>query len=149
MPATVTLVTTTLADAVGPSDTRVKLASTSGVLPGMRLYVDGELMAVFLLAVDPWVEVRRGVDGTASAAHPSSVTVYIGRADQFYSQDPTGRPNAAIPVSPYINATSGRIWFAQGDANATADRWWQLQTTTHGIGSLGIRTVALSPDTST
>lgn len=149
MPATVTLSTTTLSAAVGASDTRVRLASTSGLFAGTRLYVDGELMQVVGLDVDSWVNVKRGVDGTIGAAHPSSVTVYIGRADQFYDHDPVGRPDASILVSPYINAVSGKVWFAQGDASNTANRWWQLQTVSYETGALGIRSTTLEPTVST
>lgn len=149
MPATVTLSTTTLTNDVDASATRIKVASTTGMLAGYRLYLDGELMQVVSLDVDPWVNVKRGVDNTVGSAHPSLATLYIGRADQFYSQDPAGRPNAAVLVSPYINVTNGTVWHAQGDASATADRWWEKQTATHGIGSLGVRTVTYSPESST
>ena len=115
MPATVTLPTTTLGVGVLDKDTLVSLASTSGVFAGIRLFIDGELMKVVSLDVDPWVRVIRGVDGTSAAPHPSTATVYIGRGDQFYQNDPVGRPPAAIPVSPYINVINGSVWFAQGD----------------------------------
>ena len=46
MPATVTLATTTLTGAVGPSNDTVVLASTAGVLPGLRLFIEGELFKV-------------------------------------------------------------------------------------------------------
>jgi hypothetical protein len=149
MPATVTLSTTTLTYGVGPAAGRIALDSTDGITPNIRLFIDGELMKVISLDVAPWVNVARGVDGTSGASHPSEATVYIGRADQFYSQDPVGRPDAAIRVSPYINAINGRVWFAQGDANTTANRWWQLQTTTYGIGPLGVRTATVDLTEST
>jgi hypothetical protein len=151
MPATVTLSTTTLAVSVGVSDTRIKVGSTSGLTPGTRLYVDGEQMRFVSVDVDPWINVRRGVDGTASAAHPSSATVYIGRADQFYSIDPTGRPPDVIPVSPYINVINGSVWFAQGDSqpDGQANRWWQKVTNTYGTGALGVRTTTQDPTAST
>lgn len=147
MPATVTLSTTTLAEAVGPSDTLLKLASTSGVLPGMRLFLDGELVRVQALGVVAGlVSVIRGDAGTGGSPHVSGVTVYIGEAHQFYQRDPVGRPPAVIPVSPWINVLSGSVWFAQGDAlpAATAERWWQKQVTTHDVGALGVRTT--TPD---
>lgn len=151
MPATVTLSTTTLSEAVTSSAGRIKVASTSGLLTGTRLFVNGELMAVIRLDVDPWVNVARGVDGTASAPHASSATAYIGRADQFYTSDPVGIPAAAIPVSPHINAQNGKVWWAQGDTlpEGNANRWWQLQSETHGTGALGIRTTTLEPESST
>jgi hypothetical protein len=151
MPATVTLSTTTLAAPTGPSDREVKVVSTSGITPGIHLYVEGELMFVVSLGVGTLVDVLRGRDGTAGARHEGGSTVYIGRADQFYSQDPVGIPPAAVLVSPWINATNGTIWFAQGDAlpSATSRRWWQKQTATFDIGPLGVRTTILSPTSST
>ena len=150
MPATTTLSTTTLSAPIGPADTRVRLTSTSGLLVGTRLFVDGELMRVQSLDVDSWVNVKRGIDGTASVAHDPQTLVYIGEAHQFYCQDPVGRPQAAIPVSPYINVSNGAVWFARGDASSTtANRWWQRQTTTYVAGSLGIPTTTLDPTVST
>ena len=151
MPATVTLSTTTLAAPVDSRTGRIKVASTSGLFTGYRLWVDKELMSVVSLDVDPWVNVKRGVDGTSSSAHSSSATLTIGRADQFYTSDPVGIPAAAILVSPYINVLNGKVWFAQGDTlpDGNSNRWWQEQTATRDIGPLGIRTTTLDPEAST
>lgn len=149
MPATVTLSSTTLADGINDSATRISVASTSGLIPGLRLYIEGELLTVLRLDVDPWVFVTRGVDGTSSSAHSAGALAYIGRADQFYSGPPVGRPQNAIPVSPYIDVINGKVYFAQGDASATQSRWWQLQTSIPGTTSLGVRTTTLDPTVST
>src|SRR5688572_177597 len=108
MPATTTLSTTTLSSGVALSDNVVQLASTSGLVAGTRLYVDGELLEVISVGVGG-TKVRRGVDGTKGTAHVAGETVYIGQAHQFYSQDPKGRPPAEILVSPYINVVNGSI----------------------------------------
>lgn len=150
MPATVTLTSTTMAAAVDRSNGRIKVTSTSGMTPGVRLYVNGELMTVIRLEPDPWVSVIRGVDGSRASAHPAGDVVYIGRADQFYSQPPQGRPDAAIEVSPYIDVINGVVYFAQGDTtpSATADRWWAAQTNTRTLQPLGVRTSTLDPTSS-
>lgn len=150
MAATVTLSSTTLAENVSDSAGQIKVASTAGMIPGYRLYLDGELMSVISLAVDPWVNVLRGRDGTHSAPHQSSSVIYIGRGDRFYEQDPTGRPPAAVPVVPYINVVNGTVWLPQGDESpsATANRWWQKQATSYDIGALGVRTTTTSPTVS-
>jgi hypothetical protein len=147
MPATVTLSTTTLSTAVGPGDTSILVASTSGLVNGTRLFVDRELMAVAGLGVGTAVNVIRGVDGTSATPHDSSSLIYIGRADQFYSQDPVGAPPEAIPVSPYINVTTGGIWFAQGDTLPPmfGYRWWQPAVTTYTTGALGVRQTTQDP----
>jgi hypothetical protein len=147
LPATVTLSTTTLAQSVGSGDRQVKVLSTSGLIPGLRLFVDGELMTVVSLGIDSWVNVLRGVDGSAAQAHSSGNTIFIGRGDQFYSSDPTGEPPAAVPVDPYINVINGAVFYAQGDS--LTKRWWQKRTTTYEIGALGIPHEVNDPASST
>lgn len=149
MPATVTLSSTTLAVEAQASDSSIKVDSTSGLTPGIRLFCEGELMTVVSLGIDPWVNVRRGVDGTSALYHEPTATIYIGRADQFYAADPVGSPKEVFAVSPYINAVNGAIWFAQGDPVQGAYRWWQKQSTTYDFGPLGIRTQTPSPTSST
>ena len=129
----------------------MKVASTSGLVPGTRLFCEGELMEVISLGVSPWVNVSRGVDGTAAVPHNSLALIYVGTASQFYETDPKGRPEAAIAVSPWINALANRIWWAQGDTtpSATANRWWQLETTAYDTGALGVQFSTTSPTSST
>jgi hypothetical protein len=153
MPATVTLTSTTLAAGVTHSQKDVRLASATGVLPGVRLFIDRELMAVVSVGVTTpaytAIEVQRGVGGTSSTAHSSTALVYIGNGDQFYATDPVGAPPVSIPVSPYINVKNGKLWFSQGDAYEGAVRWWQEQVTTYDPGALGIDTQTTSPTSST
>lgn len=146
MAATVTLSTTTLPNAIGASEGSIKVASTSGMLPGVRLFADAELMRVISLGVSPWVNVQRGVDGTAAMAHASGSTLYLGRADQFYDRDPVGLPPSEVPVNPWINAPSGAIWFASGDETGSGinARYWERQTVTRQTGALGVRTSTTS-----
>jgi hypothetical protein len=146
MPATYTLSTTTFVASVGKFDTQVKVASTSGLAAGARLFADRELMQVVSLGVSTLVNVRRGVDGTVAEPHGTDVTVYKGAADQFFSFDPQGRPREDLLVSPHINIRTGDVWFAQGDGTAAGQRWWQKQTIGHGVGPLGVRTT--TPDVS-
>jgi len=151
MPATDTLATTTLTVAIGVSEGRLSFASTAGMTPGKRLFIDGEMVTVNRLDVDPWVLVSRGVDGTEGNPHASGTTVYIGRADQFFQGPPIGAPPAVIPVSPYIDTLNGKVYFAQGDAGSSgsASRWWQEQTNVRVSGSLGVRSSTIDPTSST
>ena len=151
MPATVTLAVTSLSLPVGPSDGQFKLASTTGIVPGLFLWLDKELVRVLSLGINPWVNVIRGQGGTGGIPHASSVAVYIGRGDQFYSKDPVGRPPEAIHVSPWINTRNGKVWFAQGDTEppGVADRWWQEEAVTYDVGALGVRTRTSTPTSST
>lgn len=141
MPAATTLATTSLTLWIDALAHEVQLASGSGIVPGLRLWVDRELMEVKSLPDSlNIVRVKRGVDGTAPSRHSSTATVTIGRADQFYAHDPYGAPPSVILVSPFINVLNGKVWLAQGDAlpdNATV-RWWQEVTNSYPSASLGI-----------
>ena len=151
MPATVTLSTTTLALSVGASDRQINVSSTSGLTPGIQLFVKDELMEVVSLGIGNWVKVLRGRAGTAAVPHDSTAVVYIGRADQFYEADPVGAPPNSIAVSPHINVTTGSVWFARGDTlpGEFAKRWWQKQTTTYSEGALGVTIETKDPTAST
>lgn len=155
MPATVTLTSTTLLQTVGASDSQIVLASTTGLVPGVRLFVDRELMGFLSLgpvsSLGTLVNVRRGMDGTATAPHSSTATVYIGSPEQFYFYDPVGRPDATTLVSPWINVRNGAVWYAQGDATPsdTANRWWQIAATTYGVDGFGNVVPTVDPTAST
>lgn len=151
MPATVTLPSTNFLKFAEVGDRMITVESTSGLTPGVRLYCEGELMTVVSLGVGSGeVNVRRGVDGTSARYHEPSAPIWIGRADQFYSQDPSGSPDEIILVSPYINVQNGSVWFAQGDAGIEGPyRWWQKQAMTADIGPLGVRTFTYAPTSST
>lgn len=151
MSATVTLSTTTLTNGIGPQEREVKLASNSGVLAGLFLFVDRELMKVERLLDNGLVRVVRGQGGTSGQKHSSSAVVTIGSGTQFYSQDPVGSPAEATEVAPWINVQNGKVWYAQGDAQPTGltFRWWQEVTTSYSAGPLGIRVSESSPSSST
>lgn len=151
MPARMNLATTTLAQTLDAGSQFVKLASTAGVFPGKCLFLDGELVKVISLDVDPWVKVLRGQDGSKAIPHSSAVTVYIGDGGQFYQYDPVGRPPVTFEVSPWINVQNGAVWFAQGDTDpvGAADRWWQPQFVTYDQGPLGVRVKTFNPTAST
>jgi hypothetical protein len=143
--ATDTLATVTLNATVVASERHWTLSSTSGISPGVRLYVGQELAAVEQVdqPVSGVVVVRRGVDGTIATAHPSGSTLYVGRGDQFYQSDPMGTPPNPIRVYPYINAISGVLWGVTGDEAGpnTAARVWTAITSVPGVGPLGVRTI--------
>lgn len=156
MPATVTLATTTLQESVSATQQQIKVASSTGLTEGIRLYIDKELMSTVSVGITAGnytqVNVRRGVDGTIATAHSSTATITIGRGDQFYHSDPVGAPPLAVLVSPYINVITGTIWYAQGDATETGEvvRWWQQVTTTYSDGgAFGVRTTTSDPTAST
>jgi hypothetical protein len=138
--ATASLTSTTFSVTVEPSDTRVLLASTSGISPGVRLYAGRELLGIEVLTgIGNEAIVRRGLEGTAASRHATNETVWIGRADQFSSSDPTGLPPAVLLVYPYINVLTGVAWVAQGDETGpgNAGRIWAPMTVAMSAGALG------------
>lgn len=151
MAATVTLATTTLTRAVSPSDSDVQLASLTGVVPGLRLYMDRELMTVLSLGIGTLVNVLRGKDGTITCGHSGGSTVTIGRGDQFYDFDPVGLPPNEVLVSPWINVRNGKWWTAEGDevGPGLSARYWAETTATRSIGALGARLTTNAATTTT
>lgn len=143
MAATYTLSTTTLTFGVGVSDDRVTVASTANITPGQCLYLDQECMSVLAIPSSTVAVVKRGRFGTASSPHSSSATVYIANPDQLYETNPMGAPLSAVLVQPWINILTGGIWYPYGDEvpDGQTARWWQLQSVTYGVGSLGVRTM--------
>lgn len=150
MPATVTLTQGTLTYGISSGDEEVVLSTVTGIDRGTRIFIDSELMSAKAAPNGLRVKVLRGVDGTPAAPHSSSAVCTIGRADQFYTEDPKGRPDNVIPVSPYINVVNGSIWFAQGDSLPDSSlRWWQEMTTEYQIGAFGVRFSESAPSSST
>lgn len=138
--STYTLTTTTFAAPVSGSDSLVLLTSTSGIFPGVALYVGREQLIVDrLTGISTQAVVRRGQNGTASRAHATADTVWIGSPDLFFQSDPEGQVPNPPRVSPHINVLTGDVWYVQGDEVDNAQRTWQKQTTTQTIGSLGVR----------
>jgi len=137
------LASTTLAMPLTAMDRQVQLASTTGILVDQLLVIDGEAMRVRVTPKTSTVYVLRGQQGTQAVTHTNGATVYSGNPTQFYTVNPRGVPVSDPPANPWINLTTGAIWFAVGDQvgpNA-GDRVWQPQTSTPTIASLGVRPV--------
>jgi hypothetical protein len=140
MSALATLTTTTLAAAVSSSDSRVQLTSIAGVVPGIFLYCEQELMLVEGMSIGTEVLVQRGVEGTSGQAHSSLDPVTIGRGDQFYQTNPFGGAPAVQLVSPWINVLTGEQWTAQGDETGlTPNLYWARTQYARSIGAFGVR----------
>lgn len=140
--ATVSLATTSLAAPTAAGESVIRLASLTGIVPKMRLYVDREMMTVVgvVNATAGDVQVIRGGHGTASQRHSTQSTVYIGRSDQFYDQDPVGMPLDVIAVYPWINVLTGTKWVPMGDEAGPGllARQWSPLTDTPFTSALGV-----------
>lgn len=142
MQSTFTLATTTFATPVRAGDNFINLASTTGIIPGIFLFANREVMKVeFLTGIGNNAKVLRGLEGTETRAHSMADTIYIAPGYQLFETDPTGLPPAATFVNPHINVKNGIVWVVQGDdvGGGTANRTWQQVTSTQTIGSLGVR----------
>ena len=124
----VTLNATTLASALGATDTIVNLTSGATVLAGQVGYIDREAIR-FQQAVGTSTTLwycSRGQDGTPVEPHNSGANVKTGPAGYFYMTNPAGAANAATEVAlPHINVYTGDVF----DINANA--WRQV-----GIGGV-------------
>lgn len=109
------IVTTTLAgDVVDSVTLQINVADLTKVNVGDMLYVDREAMLV--LRKDVAVTVARG-QRTQSATHQSGATVYAGKPDKFYTNDPASASlctSANVAVTPWINITNGNQWTCSG-----------------------------------
>jgi hypothetical protein len=112
--------------------------------------IDGEGMraqqAINSLGI---VYVTRGISGQATA-HGAGTPVLIGSANRFYGVDPYGLP-AGVPINnPWVNLKDRRVWRAQGDqagpGSLAVAHTWQLQVVTTLVGSLGVRQLVVTPN---
>lgn len=143
---------TTLAVAISATDRTVPLVSSaaqSGGIPAVArgdiLFIGTEGMTVIGFGTDGVTpRVMRGT-GTTAHSHPIGSQVYSGPAWMFKNADPGGIPQGTPTVNPWINLRNGTVWIAQGDEAGpnVGARYWQLQTTSRSLGSLGIRTPAV------
>lgn len=151
MQATFTLSTTAFASKVSATDSQVNLASTSGIVPGVQLFANRELMQVIgLTGVGNMVTVLRGRDGTETRTHGTGETIYIAQGYQLFLQDPTGLPSKGnVLVNPHINVANGIVWVIQGDDEGPmADaRQWVPVTSPQAAGSLGVRVATVTTPT--
>lgn len=149
MVATYTLATTGFANPVLASDSIICFMSTSGLVPGVFVFANRELMRIVGPTVAQCYTVLRGQDGTETRAHSPLETVYIAQGFQLFSTDPTGVPPVGVRSNPHINVQNGNVWVIQGDevGSGTQDRSWQLVTTVQSIGALGVRQYTVTTPT--
>ena len=119
-----TLTQTTTTAALTSSATVVQVTSTTGmqVNPNAgyntQIYVDRELMTVIGINQTSTgtnglaLTVSRGQAGTRAVSHLSGATVYAGRPNWFYPNDPEGGSCvlANIIATPRINIITGNQW---------------------------------------
>lgn len=74
---------TSLASAKATNDVVVKLTSATGILPKMRLLVDGEIMRVTSNLLTPTIGVVPGYDGTTAGPHGILAPAIYGVPDDF------------------------------------------------------------------
>src|SRR4029077_1189447 len=107
---------TTLSGAVGANDTTVLLASLTGVAVGSLIGIDNEVMKVVGQSIPTSatvpLQVIRGQEGTAVAAHPTGAQVRIGATQSSlvaadWTQPQAGAASiAAVPAQYYRDRVS-------------------------------------------
>ena len=130
-----TLVQTSTSAAITASQTQIRVASATGIYgyapnlnqtpsnsatPQSALYIDREEIEV-LSVNGTTLQVRRGINGTAGAAHASAAMVLAGPEIAFYTNDPGGTPASSgvgggsctlanTLVTPWLNVRNGYQW---------------------------------------
>lgn len=90
------LTTTTLASAVAVTDRLLVVASATGFAAGSLIRLDGEFCEVAKNYVSgTTIPILRGVNGTATVAHPTSANVTVGPAGDFAG----AAPQATVPYA--------------------------------------------------
>lgn len=116
------LTTTTLNGAVALTDSSITLTSATGLVAGMYLFCDGEWMVVAKdYTSGTTVNVLRGRDGSAQAAHVTGANISFGNVSDFAN---SGAPSlgAAINV-PNVMTTTMTSYSAAGAIAFGVSRW--------------------------
>lgn len=100
--------TTTVAGAVGATDTTATVASGSGVGVGWMALIDREIVRVTAVSSNTLTVSR--AQGGLSGTHTVGALVYYGPPTSFQGSDPPVGCNSSQTAAPYINQTSGRVW---------------------------------------
>ena len=105
------ITSTTLSAALGIGDTTATVASTAGFPKGSLIQIDSEFMPLTstTLSGSSALNIRRGDQGTAPAAHASGARVLIGQPSDF----PAPAPGQAI-VQPYAQPSVSQTYTAAG-----------------------------------
>lgn len=85
------LSSTTLSTAITASQTRIQVASSTGInglgsltSPQSIIVIGGEAMLVLNVPISGILEVHRGANGTEPMAYPNGATVYFGAKTKFF-----------------------------------------------------------------
>ena len=107
------LTNTTLAAAAGLNDTAIKVTSATGFGVGQTIRVDNEFMVQTAAAAGTVIPVRRGLEGTAQAAHGILGDVVTGLGSDF--------PGLGLWSPVPLPSATGRITIGVDTALTTAD----------------------------
>ena len=91
------LVRTTLSSAAAAGDTTIRVASATGFGTGYLIRIDGEDLIQTAAAVGTVIPVRRGVNGTVSAAHVATAGVVVGVATDW--EAPAAQLGVPFPIA--------------------------------------------------
>ena len=109
---------TTLSSAVAVGDTVINVGSATGFAIGNLIVIDGEMMAQTAAANGTLIQVRRGINGTATTAHVVTANVQTGLPSDFATgavgiADSVTYPNYMTTVlNSYTSATAAILFGA-------------------------------------
>lgn len=103
------ILSTSFATAVTDWAASWHLASVTGVQIGHLCVAEGELAQVTAVGPATTVTVRRGVEGTAAAAHAAGTAVAIAVAGDVRTGEPVRSPPAPTPHQATVTVTDAQI----------------------------------------
>lgn len=109
--AQTSLNSTTLSASAAAGADQYLVASASNISVGDIVFVDREASVITAIS-STTLTVRRGTNGTASAAHVSGAIVYTGAPGRFASSPPPSGActRSAQPYLPRISLPDGQVW---------------------------------------
>lgn len=133
-PASGITLTTTLENAIGPSDQQLVLASVTGLVSGDELYIEREAMKIFTIT-GRILTVSRSFDGTRAVSHAAGTAIVGGSILLFTRTAPSG---ACTATTTLLDVTTGFTW------TCTAGVW--LSSGGSGGGSIASTLLPLKGD---
>ena len=116
-----TLAANVSGDTDGPAAVVITVTSGTGFTVGNYVWVDSEQMLITAVN-SAAITVRRGQNGTRTAAHDNTDRVYTGAGGHFHSNDPDygrdcTRGAGQATFMPWINARAGTFWVCRAESS--------------------------------
>lgn len=119
--AQTSMTTTTLAANQTATDQFMTVTSATGFTVGNYVWVDSEQQLI-VSVTGTRIGVRRGQNGTRTAAHDNTDRVYTGASDHFHTNDPDygadcTRGTGQAAFTPWLNVREGFLWYCRAETS--------------------------------